>query len=205
MDIVTAIAIALGFALIRLEKVWKDKTHNLSKKDERVVWKLINTRGEFTRDNVWLLFRFSPYYFAHKYITTHTVMFASLDAQALTITYAIVNNPYDKQELLRHTVTYTPETFSQLKALFTMPVFKHKYGSLYDIEVGYSYKGEVAVEADDVRNVLMILTYRIKQEIADTPKKRKMYIRQSIFCTVGEFKDAFYKTVEWKNPSPVNS
>lgn len=199
MDITAGIVLAVGYALIRLSKEWQKKTHGLTKSEERAVWQLIRHKQPFTRNNVWILYRFSPLHFSQTYTVSRNVLFVNIDKPARSITYAIVDNPFDKTTLRQHTITYSNKTFEVLEQLLAKQAFKHKYGSEYDIFISFGFSGSVAKESDDIRNVKLQLTYRIKREKADTPKKRKMYIREYTKCTVGEFKDLYYQTVDW-NP-----
>lgn len=210
-SLLNGLLVGLGIALIRwANEISRSGSTNpfpaLSSRKEKLVWDLIHSKGEFTRDNIWLLYYFSPTHFYTTYIKENKVLFTGMDEATNTIHYAIINNPFDKKIITTHSIRYSPETFENLAALFTKTVFKHRFGTEYDIIVGFLTWNfmELSKAYDDKRGLVNVcVTYRIKREKADTKKKKYMYVREYTGCTVGEWKDIFYKYVDWQDNIPA--
>jgi hypothetical protein len=210
-SLLNGLLVGLGIALIRwANEISRSGSTNpfpaLSRRKEKLVWNLIHSKGEFTRDNIWLLYYFSPAHLYTKYIKENKLLFTGMDEATNTIHYTIINNPFDKKIIGTCSLRYSPETFDNLANLFTKTVFKHIFGNEYDIIVDFIPGNflELSKAYDDERGLVDVcVTYRIKREKADTKKKKYMYVREYTGCTAGEFKDIFYKYIDWQDNIPA--
>ncbi len=200
------IQIVIGGIIILVIRYMKTPNRFSSKQQEKEVWKLINTKGQFTRDNVWLLYRLDTFHFFHSYVTAHKLKYIATNSSERSITYAVANSNLNTNKPDTFTVSYTLETFALLAQLLNLQTLKQQYEKEVEVYIDLSFTPDIIKAHNEEKSIAkMGLIYIPKGEKLPDEIDEETTPITYINCTVGELKDSFYKTVEWKKPATVNS